>query len=92
MSACFVLALPSAGPAAKSDLARCSAGGQPNDTEAADMLMFLARSNPPWRAHELLDRVRQSREAAVYNASPELEASQLLIAWRDLMPRKRAAG
>ena len=74
------------------DLARCSAGGQPNDTEAEDMLMFLARSNPPWRAHELLDRVRQSREAAVYNASPELEASQLLIAWRDLMPRKRAAG
>jgi DNA polymerase-3 subunit delta' len=74
------------------DLARCSAGGQPKDTEAADMLVFLARSNPPWRAHELLDRVRQSREAAVYNASPELEASQLLIAWRDLMPRKRAAG
>lgn len=74
------------------DLARCAAGGQPVDTEAADMLMFLARSNPPWRAHELLDRVRQSREASVYNASPELEASQLLIAWRDLMPRKRAAG
>src|SRR5690554_2982773 len=74
------------------DLARCSAGGQPRDTEAADMLMFLASSNPPWRAHEMLDRVRKSREALVYNASPELEASQLLIAWRDLMPRKRAAG
>ena len=72
------------------DLARCSAGGTPNDPEASDMLMFLARNNPPWRAHDLLDRVRESRDASVYNASVELEASRLLLAWRDLMPRKRA--
>jgi DNA polymerase-3 subunit delta' len=73
------------------DLARCSAGGAPNDPEASDMLMFLARSNPPWRAHELLQQVRESREASVYNASVELEASRLLMAWRDLMPRKRTS-
>lgn len=71
------------------DLARCSAGGDVNDPEAADMLRYLARANPPWRAHQLLDRVRESRSAGVYNASPELEASQLLLAWRELMPRKR---
>ncbi|MDR9425032.1 MAG: DNA polymerase III subunit delta' [Marinobacter sp.] len=73
------------------DLARCSAGGAPNDPETSDMLMFLARSNPPWRAHELLQQVRESREASVYNASVELEASRLLMAWRDLMPRKRTS-
>jgi DNA polymerase-3 subunit delta' len=73
------------------DLARCSAGGAPNDPEASDMLMFLARSNPPWRAHELLQQVRESREASVYNAIVELEASRLLMAWRDLMPRKRTS-
>ena len=72
------------------DLARCAAGGAPNDPEASDMLMFLARNNPPWRAHELLQQVRDSREASVYNASVELEATRLLMAWRDLMPRKRA--
>ncbi|WP_372965508.1 DNA polymerase III subunit delta' [Marinobacter sp.] len=73
------------------DLARCSAGGEVTDPETADMLGYLARSNPPWRAHELLDKVKESRSAAVYNASPELEASQLLIAWRALMPVKRKA-
>lgn len=73
------------------DLARVGAGGEVSDPDAADMLGYLARSNPAWRAHELLDRVKESRTAAVYNASPELEASQLLIAWRDLMPRKRQA-
>ncbi|NWO04889.1 MAG: DNA polymerase III subunit delta' [Alteromonadaceae bacterium] len=72
------------------DLARCCAGGQPNDEEAHDMLAFLARTNPPWRAHELLQQIRESREALVYNASVELEASQLLMAWQSLMPRKRA--
>ncbi|GGC72357.1 DNA polymerase III subunit delta' [Marinobacter halophilus] len=73
------------------DLARVSAGGEASDPDAADMLGYLARTNPPWRAHELLERVKESRSASVYNASPELEASQLLIAWRDLMPRKRHA-
>lgn len=73
------------------DLARLCAGGRANDQEAADMLGFLARGNPAWRAHELLDMVREARSAGVYNANPELEASRLLIAWRALMPRKRRA-
>ncbi|MGC8119039.1 DNA polymerase III subunit delta' [Marinobacter sp. VGCF2001] len=71
------------------DLARCCAGGEVQDAEAGDMLAYLARSNPPWQAHLLLERVRESRSAGVYNVSPELEASQLLLAWRELMPRKR---
>lgn len=71
------------------DLARLCAGGQPVDPEAGEMLGFLARNNPAWRAHELLDQVRDARAAGVYNANPELEASRLLIAWRNLMPRKR---
>jgi len=73
------------------DLARCCAGGEVSDPETADMFGYLARSNPAWRAHELLDKVKESRGAAVYNASPELEASQLLIAWRSLMPVRRKA-
>nr|WP_180323014.1 DNA polymerase III subunit delta' [Marinobacter adhaerens] len=71
------------------DLARLCAGGQPADPEAGEMLGFLARNNPAWRAHELLDQVRDARAAGGYNVNPELEASRLLIAWRNLMPRKR---
>ncbi|SFM68249.1 DNA polymerase III subunit delta' [Marinobacter pelagius] len=74
------------------DLARMAAGGQANDAEAADMLGFLAKRNPAWRAHELLDMIRESRAAGVYNANPELEASRLLLAWQALMPRRRKAG
>lgn len=74
------------------DLARCCAGGTARDPDAAEMMEYLARANPPWVAHDLMDRVRESREASVYNASPELEASQLLMAWQSLMPRKRASG
>jgi DNA polymerase-3 subunit delta' len=73
------------------DLARLIAGGSARDTEAADMLGFLARTTAAWRAHELLDLVKDSRAAGVYNASPELEASRLLIAWQKLMPVKRPA-
>ena len=73
------------------DLARLSAGGTANDPEAGEMLGFLAGINPAWRAHELLDMVSEGRAAGVYNANPELEASRLLIAWRDLMPTKRRA-
>lgn len=73
------------------DLARLIAGGTPRDADAADMLGFLARTTPAWCAHELLDRVRESRAAAVYNASPELEASRLLLAWQQLMPVRRPA-
>jgi len=71
------------------DLARLSIGGEPRDPEAEEMLGYLARCNPPWRAHELLDGVRESRAAAVYNASPELEVSRILIAWQKLMPVRR---
>lgn len=74
------------------DLARLSVGGQPRDPEAGEMLGYLARCNPPWKAHELLDGIRESRTAAVYNASPELEVSQILIAWQRLMPVRRRSG
>jgi DNA polymerase-3 subunit delta' len=73
------------------DLARIGAGGSPRDEEASDMLGFLARNNPAWRAHELIDMIHESRSAGVYNVSPELEAGRLLIAWQKLMPVKRAA-
>lgn len=73
------------------DLARLIAGGTARDQDAADMLGFLARTTEAWRAHELLEQVRESRAAGVYNASPELEASRLLIAWQALMPVKRTA-
>ncbi|MBU2955670.1 DNA polymerase III subunit delta' [Marinobacter sp. F3R08] len=71
------------------DLARLIAGGTAQDADAEDMLGFLSRGTPAWRAHELLDMVKESRAAGVYNASPELEASRLLIAWQKLMPVKR---
>ncbi|GAA0839632.1 DNA polymerase III subunit delta' [Marinobacter szutsaonensis] len=74
------------------DLARMAAGGQATDAEAADMLGFLAKRNPAWRAHELMDMIRESRAAGVYNANPELEASRLLLAWQALMPKRRKAG
>lgn len=75
------------------DLARIAAGGQPRDEEAAEMLTFLASHNPPWRAHEILDAIHESRSAGVYNVNPELEAGRLLIAWQKLMPvRRQKAG
>ncbi|GGE72590.1 DNA polymerase III subunit delta' [Streptosporangium jomthongense] len=73
------------------DLARLCAGGQANDHEAGEMLSFLAGINPAWRAHDLLDKVREARAAGAYNVNPELEASRLLIAWQELMPAKRRA-
>jgi len=73
------------------DLARLCAGGKASDHEAGEMLGFLASNNPAWRAHDLLDKIREARMAGVYNVNPELEASRLLIAWRELMPTKRRA-
>lgn len=73
------------------DLARISAGGVARDRQASDMLGFLARNNPACCAHELIELIRESRSAGVYNVSPELEASRLLIAWQKLMPVKRTA-
>ncbi|MDI9245515.1 DNA polymerase III subunit delta' [Marinobacter sp. CHS3-4] len=72
------------------DLARLGAGGVARDEQASDMLDFLAKNNPVWRAHELIDLIHESRSAGVYNVSVELEASRLLIAWQKLMPVKRA--
>lgn len=74
-----------------SDLARMCADGHASDSEAADMLGFLARVNPGWRAHELLDMVKEARTAGIYNVNPELEAGRLLIEWQKLMPVKRRA-
>nr|WP_092023900.1 DNA polymerase III subunit delta' [Marinobacter zhejiangensis] len=75
------------------DLARLGCGGEPRDTEAADMLQYLAVNNPPWRAHELLEACRETRAAGIYNASVELEAERLLMKWQALMPsRRRKAG
>lgn len=74
------------------DLARLCAGGVPRDEQAADMLGYLARHNPAWRAHELVELIHESRSAGVYNVSPELEAGRLLIAWQGLMPVRRVAG
>lgn len=74
------------------DLARISVGGQAVDDEAADMMAFLAQRNPSWRAHELLDLVRESRAAGNYNVNPELEVIRILLAWQALMPRRRSAG
>ncbi|MEX0603906.1 MAG: DNA polymerase III subunit delta' [Marinobacter sp.] len=75
------------------DLARTSAGGTPRDSDAAEMLSFLASVNPAFRAHQLRDAIHEARSASIYNANPELEAQRLLIQWRSLMPvRKRRAG
>jgi len=70
------------------DLARLSLGGQASDPDAAGMLAYLARHNPPWRVHGLLDAIREARAAVVYNANPELEATRLLLAWQALMPSR----
>ena len=73
------------------DLARLAAGGSALEDDTADMLGYLARNNPPWKAHQLLEQIHEARSAAVYNVNPELEASRLLMAWQALMPRKRAS-
>jgi DNA polymerase-3 subunit delta' len=74
-----------------SDLARICAGGDAKDSEASEMLSFLARNNPGWRAHALLDAIKEARAAGIYNVNPELEAGRLLIEWQKLMPVKRRA-
>lgn len=71
------------------DLARVGAGGSPRDSSAAEMLGFLASTNPPYRAHQLRDAIHEARSASVYNANPELEAERLLILWQGLMPARR---
>lgn len=72
------------------DLARVGAGGMAYDTSAADVLGYLAGRNPPWRAHELLAAIRESRAALTNNVNADLEIQRLLIGWQGLMPRRSA--
>ena len=74
------------------DLARSMAGGEPRDPGIAEVVRYLASGNPPWRAQELVDAIRESRRALVNNVNPELETDRLLIQWRSLMPRRKRAG
>ncbi|MDC0661888.1 DNA polymerase III subunit delta' C-terminal domain-containing protein [Marinobacter sp. SS21] len=71
------------------DLARLGAGGRASDPDSADMLRYLATSNPPWRVHGLLQQLQEARAAGIYNVNPELEAERLLMAWQDFMPSRR---
>jgi len=74
------------------DLARLGAGGDANDPDSADMLRYLAASNPSWRVHDLLQQLQEARAAGIYNVNPELEAERLLMTWMSFMPaRKRRA-
>ena len=75
------------------DLARVMAGGLARDPGIAEVVRYLAQSNPPWRAQQLVDAIRDSRRALVNNVNPELETDRLLMQWRSLMPgRRRSAG
>ena len=74
------------------DLARAMVGGEARDPGIAEVVRYLAAGNPPVRAQQLVDAIRESRRALVNNVNPELETDRLLIQWRDLMPRRRRAG
>jgi DNA polymerase-3 subunit delta' len=71
------------------DLARVMAGGLARDPGITEVVRYLAQSNPPWRAQQLVDAIRDSRRALVNNVNPELETDRLLIQWRSLMPGRR---
>lgn len=73
------------------DLARVMAGGDARDPGISEVVRYLATGNPPWRAQQLVDAIRESRRALVNNVSPELETDRLLIQWQGLMPRRRRA-
>lgn len=73
------------------DLARTMAGGDARDPGISEVVRYLAAGNPPWRAQQLVDAIRESRRALVNNVSPELETDRLLIQWQGLMPRRRRA-
>lgn len=73
------------------DLARVCAGADARDPGITEVVRYLAAADTPWRAHELVDAIRESRRALINNVSPELEIDRLLIQWQQLMPlRKRA--
>ncbi|WP_328797774.1 DNA polymerase III subunit delta' [Marinobacter mangrovi] len=73
------------------DLARISVGGAPENPEVADILGYLAKQNPPHRAHDILSHIAEVRAGLTYNLNAELEAERLLLHWLDLMPRRRAS-
>ncbi|SFR46582.1 DNA polymerase-3 subunit delta' [Marinobacter daqiaonensis] len=75
-----------------SDLARVMAGGEARDPGIAEVVRYLGSANPPWRAHQLVDAIRDSRRAMVNNVNPELETDRLLIQWQQLMPGRKRAG
>ena len=74
------------------DLARAMAGGDARDPGIREVVKYLASGNPPWRAQQLVDAIRESRRALVNNVSPELETDRLLVQWQSLMPRRKRAG
>ncbi|MGP4843205.1 DNA polymerase III subunit delta' [Marinobacter sp. 1Y8] len=71
------------------DMARLSAGAEANNENAADVLGFLAKNNHPLAAHGLVEKIREARSGLTYNVNPELEIERLLLAWLDLMPKRR---
>lgn len=71
------------------DLARVMAGGDARDPGIREVVRYLAPANPPWRAQQLVDAIRESRRALVNNVAPELETDRLLIQWRGMMPGRR---
>lgn len=71
------------------DMARLSAGAPANNENAADVLGFLATNNHPLAAHGLVEKIREARSGLTYNVNPELEVERLLLAWLDLMPKRR---
>ncbi len=74
------------------DLARVCAGAEARDPGITEVVQYLATANEPWRAHELVDAIRESRLALVNNVNPELETDRLLGQWQRLMPARRRAG
>lgn len=74
------------------DLARISVGGRPEDPEVEDILGYLSRQNPPYRAHEILAHIAEVRSGLAYNLNSDLETERLLLRWLALMPRRKRAG
>lgn len=71
------------------DMARLSAGAPANNESASDVLGFLAANNHALAAHGLVEKIREARSGLTYNVNPELEIERLLLAWLDLMPKRR---
>lgn len=72
------------------DLARVASGGTARDPDLAEVVGYLAKNNPAWRAHEIAEEIRESRLAMVNNASLDLEISRLLMCWQALMPQRQS--